>query len=295
MLTLFSIPKPFQGHIAVIQRNAIQSWTRLHPDCEMILCGDDHGTKEAAAEFGVRYIPGIARNQYGTPLVNSAFEQVEKTARHPLLCYVNADIILMGGFISAVQSVPFGKFLMIGQRWDVDLSEPIHFGTDGWEDCLKRHIAENGSLHPPTGIDYLVFPRGVMGAILPFAVGRPGWDNWFIYRARALGVPVIDATRVVTAIHQNHDYAHVGQAADSTWEGPEAECNRRLLGGWEHVFTIRDATYLLFPNKSTRVCGPFYLRRNLGTLPVPALKACKKLAYFVGAGFRVLKRRLPEA
>jgi len=37
MLTLFTIPKAFQGHTGVIQRNAIRSWTLLRPECEIIL------------------------------------------------------------------------------------------------------------------------------------------------------------------------------------------------------------------------------------------------------------------
>jgi len=27
-------------------------------------------------------------------------------------------------------------------------------------------------------IDYFVYPKGIMGDIPPFAVGRPGWDIW---------------------------------------------------------------------------------------------------------------------
>ena len=52
MLTLFTIPKAFEGHSGVIQRNAIKSWTLLQPQCEIILMGDDEGTGEAAAEMG---------------------------------------------------------------------------------------------------------------------------------------------------------------------------------------------------------------------------------------------------
>lgn len=44
MLTIFSTCKPFLGHSAVIQRNALKSWTLLHPDIEIILFGDDEGT-----------------------------------------------------------------------------------------------------------------------------------------------------------------------------------------------------------------------------------------------------------
>ena len=62
MLTSFSIPKPFKGHVGVIQRNAIQNRTLLHPDCGIILCGDEPGTEEAACKFKIQYIPQIERS-----------------------------------------------------------------------------------------------------------------------------------------------------------------------------------------------------------------------------------------
>ena len=34
MLTLFTTAKPFKGHSAIIQRNALKSWTLLDPDIE---------------------------------------------------------------------------------------------------------------------------------------------------------------------------------------------------------------------------------------------------------------------
>jgi hypothetical protein len=288
MLSLFAIPKPFQGHIAIIQRNAIQSWLRLQPKCEVILCGDDYGTEETAREFGARCIPGIARNQFGTPLINSVFEQVERTSRNPLLCYVNADIILLGSFMPAVESIHFREFLMVGQRWDLNISEPISFGADRWEDQLKKHVEESGSLHPSTGIDYFVFPRGVKWSLPPFAVGRPGWDNWLIYRARELGLPVVDATAVVTVLHQNHDYGHVKFATDETTEGPEAVRNREIIGDWGRMFTICDASHYLQPRGTVRM--PLSLKRNFRTLPVSLLRWWKRLDYLLGACGRVLRR-----
>ena len=75
MLTLFAIPKPFLGHSETIQRNAIRSWTLLQPRPEIIVFGDDDGTKETAKEFGVHYEPEIARNDYGTPLLHDLFER----------------------------------------------------------------------------------------------------------------------------------------------------------------------------------------------------------------------------
>ena len=288
---MFSIPKPFQGRIAVIQRNAIQSWIRLQPACEVVLCGDDYGTKETAREFGVKHIPSIARNSYGTPLISSAFEQVDSIARYPLLCYVNADIIFMQNLMAAVDSIPLREFLMVGRRWDINISEPISFETMGWEDRLKKQIAGDGFLHPPTGIDYFVFPRGIAWAFPPFAVGRPGWDNWLIYRARELGLAVVDATRVVTVAHQNHDYAHVKYATDNTWEGPETNRNRELTGGWGQIFTISDATHSLWPSQSPSSAACFSLKKNFRTLPVTLARPWKQMSFLWGAGCRVLRRR----
>src|SRR5713226_719892 len=57
MLTIFSTPKPFRGHIGITQRNALRSWTLLHPEVEIILFGDEAGAAEVCAEFGLRHEP----------------------------------------------------------------------------------------------------------------------------------------------------------------------------------------------------------------------------------------------
>ena len=111
MVTIFCIPKAFKGHIGIIQRNAIKSWALLHPSCEIILCADEPGTEDVAREFDTQYIPHITRNEYGTPLLNSAFETAQNKANHPILCYVNADIILMSDFLTAIQRILFKNFL----------------------------------------------------------------------------------------------------------------------------------------------------------------------------------------
>jgi hypothetical protein len=248
MVTIFAVPKPFTGHIGIIQRNAIHSWSRLHPRVEVILCGDEPGTKEMADEVHATYLPQVARNQYGTPLLDSVFEQAERAAHSRLMCYVNADVVLLGDFATAMQRIGFPRFLMVGQRWDVDITESWDFEQPDWEGGFRSLVAARGRLHPPMGSDYFVFPRNRGVATLPpFAVGRPGWDNWFIYHARRHRVPVIDVTRVVTVIHQNHGYDHVPERRDDTWEGPEADSNRSLVGPREHVYVLSDASHVLTP------------------------------------------------
>lgn len=269
MLTIFTIPKPFRGHIAVIQRNAIKSWTLLQPSPEIILFGDDEGTREVAEEFGVRHIADVAHNEYGTPLVNDLFEKAERLATHNLLCYVNADIILMSDFMQAVERIARRKrwFLMAGQRWDVELKESLHFDPQ-WEELLRAYATRNGQLYPPTGIDYFVFPRGLWGEIPPFAVGRTIWDNWLLYRARSQKALCIDATQVIMAVHQNHDYSHGAKGKQSIWEGPEARLNLQLAGGRRCIFTLQDATHLLTAKGLKKALGLLRWQRHLETTAI---------------------------
>ena len=58
MLTLFTAPKPFRGHIGLIQANAIRSWMALAPDIEVLLVGDEPGLAEAARRSASATWPG---------------------------------------------------------------------------------------------------------------------------------------------------------------------------------------------------------------------------------------------
>jgi hypothetical protein len=268
MLTIFTIPKPFQGHIGVIQSNAIRSWVSLRPACEVILFGNEGGTAEFASELGLRHVSDVECSEYGTPLVSSIFNIAQAIASYEIMCYVNADIILISDFLLAVRRVDKRPFLMVGQRWDLELKEPVDFNQAQWESWLRDQLAERGKLHPKSGIDYFVFPRGLYQDIPPFAIGRGGWDNWLIYRARSLKVPVIDATEVITAIHQNHDYSHVPGGKSAVWEGPERRRNRQLTRYGEYAFTLDHATWRLSSQGMKRALSLRHLYFHLCSVPV---------------------------
>src|ERR1043166_2524075 len=103
LITLFSAPKPFiNPHIAMIQRNAIKSWTLL-PEVEVILLGGETGLAEAATELGVKHIANVARNESGTPLISSMLQLARENSQSDLLCIINADILLMPDFVEAAK------------------------------------------------------------------------------------------------------------------------------------------------------------------------------------------------
>jgi hypothetical protein len=196
-------------------------------------------------------------NDLGTPILSSVFEVAQQRAAFPLVCYVNADIILLPDFLSAVHTVARKKprSLVVGQRWDLDVIEQLTFGDD-WVEEFASRVSREGVLHPPWGSDFFVFPRGLVGRLPDFAVGRPAWDNWMIYHARSRRIPVIDVTGVTTVVHQNHGYTHVRAGTGPAWEGVEAERNRALVGDAGKVFTLADATHRLTSGGLVRVEAP---------------------------------------
>jgi hypothetical protein len=246
MLTFFTTAKPFAGHIDIIQRNAIRSWQKLHPDVEIILMGDDAGAAEVCAEMGLRHIPAVRRNKYGTKYLADIYEQAQAAARHELVCHINCDIILKADFLSAVRKVAARdkKFLMAGRRWDVDVTAPIDFSRGDWEHRIDELAVMENRQRPPQWIDYFAFTRGLFSGEMPaFVIGRPGWDNWLLWYPLSLGVSVVDSSNVVRAVHQNHDYGYHPLGEKGVWEGEEAQENYRLHYG--KFATLDDATYVL--------------------------------------------------
>ena len=202
-LTLFSIPKAFEGHIGVIQRNAIRSWAALGPDVQVVLVGDEPGVAEAATELGTRHVSGVAVNERGTPRIDDAFARVDEVAAHPLRCFVNADVLLLDDLLPAVDSVRarFDRFLIVGETRDLDVRDAIRLDGDGRDELRRRALAE-GRSRGPTAIDYFVFTAGLFDPVPPFVVGRARFDNWLVWRARQRGA-VVDATRAVVGVHQS--------------------------------------------------------------------------------------------
>jgi hypothetical protein len=250
LLTIFTAPKPFvDPHIRIIQWNAIQSWVHLGEEVEVILVGDEPGMAEAASELGVRQLTDVARTPQGTPLVSSIFAQARRASLSPLLAYTNADMLFLPDLVQAAGQVvaQADRFLLIGQRWDLDVCELLDFST-GWDTRLRRVVQSRGRLHPPAGSDYFVFPRSCFADIPDFAVGRSGWDNWMIYYAWTTRMLTIDATPAVRAIHQSHNYGHLPGGVPH-YDLEESEANRRLAGGKAHLYLILDANWQLVDGK----------------------------------------------
>ena len=248
MITFFSTPKPFVGHIDVIQRNALRSWQQIDPDVEILLIGDDAGAAEISRELGIRHVPEVLKNSHGTKYLASIYDRAQELARYDILCHVNCDILLLDDFREGLLRVArqCESFLMAGRRWDVDIRELLDFNSGKWRAQVRELALRTNRQRPPQWIDYFAFRRGLFHKQIPeFVIGRPGWDNWLLWNARATGAQLVDASAVVHAVHQNHDYGYHPDGEKGVWEGEEAQQNYRLLEGHKKFRTLENATDLL--------------------------------------------------
>jgi hypothetical protein len=242
-VTIFTSPKPFtkNPHIDMIQRNAIESWTHLGEDVDVVIIGDEEGMEAVAAELAIKHVKEVRCNALGTPLIPALFEIARETTDSPILAFVNADVILPREFIDSAIQIHEAEehYLLVGQRYDLEITESVDFSGD-WQQRLIAESKDKGRLHGTAGSDYFIFPRKCYLEVPELVIGRAGWDNWMIYEARRRGWKTIDCTESIPVIHQNHDYSHLPNG-QIHYRLPESNDNVKAAGGFLTVFRLSDA------------------------------------------------------
>jgi len=225
-LTILAVPKAFAGHIGVIQRNAISSWTVLSPPPRHSSIRNRGRHRGSRCKPRREHETQIACNEFGTPMLDDLLRRARGFVQTPLLCYVNSDIILLQEFLDAVTVIQkqFPQFLAVAHRLNIDLEEPLDFARDGNE-RLRREIMPKGAPGNPTAIDLFVFLPNTFTNVPALTLGRACFDQWLIKDARTRGIPVVDITRVARAIHQNHEYLHIDGGQQGAYWGEEARRN----------------------------------------------------------------------
>lgn len=237
MLTLFTVPKAFKGHIGIIQANAIRSWLQAFPGAQVILFGADEGIAEFADELKIDHVPDITFSPLGAPLLDGVFSKADAMARHENLCFINSDIIFRVNGL-ALDQLP-RPYLMIGESCDAEVTEPIDFGLSDWRQGISAQAASRG----PFALDYFFFNRGLFRGMPPFRIGRARYDNWMVWRALRQGAALIDGTPILQAVHQRHDYGHLQGGRNEAYRGADAKANEELAGLWCYLYlhSVQDA------------------------------------------------------
>jgi hypothetical protein len=228
---IFTTARPFTGHIGLIQRNALGSWTRMKPRPEVLLIGTGEGYEAAAEEAGIVHLRDVEQTEYGTPLVRAMIERAEAHSSSDILGLVAADVILFDDILEVVWEAArrFERFCVIAGRRDMTIDQPIDFGDSGWRQELVE-AANSVPENSPWAGDVFFYTKGLWRGMPPFSAGRMIADNWMFKHVVRSGAELIDATNAAIAIHQNHDYPGHPKGV---WESPEAKANQTLVRSWD--------------------------------------------------------------
>ena len=246
IVTFIACPKAYTGAIAAIQQRAVRNWMAVAPGSEVLLFGDEDGTKDHAEECGARWVPDVALSPSGVPLFNSVAEQASKLARHSLHCYLNCDILLAPAFATISQTLLPHEFLGVGQR--IDMGPGVFIDPTGpGAPARLRHESSKGTLtlKTPLAIDYFLFTAGLFANLDRLVIGRGGYDNALLAYCLRRGHPIVDLTRSVMALHQFHGYSHVANGRQTVFRGEDAISNMRLHDVRRSEPGVADADYTL--------------------------------------------------
>lgn len=229
MITFLTSPKDFTGQVGLHQETAITSWLALEPNVEVFVYGGATGAADLCNRLGIRHCPDVACSSSGAPHFDAVAHHAERYARHDFQVFVNCDIMFTSSVLDVARSEALsriGTFLVVGQR--LDLAEGVVPNVKGnWHEQLLA-FAKQGqvAVHPATGKDYFMFPRGLWHNVPRITVGRGSYDDVLLAHCIRHGVTLIDATRAVPAMHLWHQYGHVAGGREEVWRGEEARANR---------------------------------------------------------------------
>jgi hypothetical protein len=212
MFNFFTCPKQENGNIGQLQQRAINSWRGLSIEKQIVLI------QETA----------IGKTVGGAPRADDIFRLARRARNKGFYVYSNADIVFDN---SLVQAVGYVVSANVGKEWLL----------------VGQTANENGTSRGAGAIDWAVFTQNAVDKDMPpFALGRIAWDNWLILQAIDRGVPVIDVSDIVKAIHLDHDYSHIAGGRDETRNGIDAQNNLEMAGGQRaHDGKITAAPYKL--------------------------------------------------
>ena len=269
MITIFTTTKDFIGEFDIIQKNALKSWRALSEDIEIILIGESIGGQEVAKNIDGKYLTKVKMSHENTPTIGGLFEIAEANGKYDILCYVNADIILPESILNVIEVLKKNKkrFLAVGHRWDLDINESIDFKRSNDTEKFWSYAKNKSIKHAPTGIDYFIFRKNTFKNIPPLTIGRPGWDNWLLWKTRRMRVPLIDLSDRIFAIHQNHSYNFKGfESKNDVLSSNDSSLNLQVIG--ENTLNLLDANYKINNGKIKKNNDPAFINRNLGKLPI---------------------------
>ncbi len=249
MLTILTSPKPFVGIDKTNQYRAINSWKKIK-NVEIFLYGDEFGIENASNDLNVQVVKNVDLSDEGMPYFNSIIHHANNVGKYNIQMYINCDILMNSTILLALELIKFNKFLLIGERIDLDEGVYIDINKNGYKNELVNNYNKSKvKFHGPTGIDYFIFTKGIWESLPKIIVGRGGYDSALLAHCKRNLIPVIDGTETIIALHQFHNYSHVTGGKKTVFFGSDAKVNNKAQGSKYSGNWVSDSDYAIKNNE----------------------------------------------
>eukprot|EP00759_Apiculatamorpha_spiralis_P004777 PhF_6_TR12897/c0_g1_i1/m.20306 len=271
VVPVFGSPKPLEVNNTLQTLLTVRAWEALSsiPHVKPVIFANDDITLASAQTIrGADVEPKFEiHSTYHQPTYRGLFQKAfDLYDNASVVVYTNSDILYTRSLVETIHAVaefynaksttdhPRWKgFMIIGQRTNIDVPKEFRIQGD-WESQL-RSWELSGETFESDAEDYFVVSRGLFDwhTVPDFVVGGVAFDNWLVNKANVMGnhdmAMVVDGTKTITAIHQNHCNEKNGNEKCSHAH-PKSDYNRELAsrhGGW----TFGKTTDVLFATERT--------------------------------------------
>ena len=231
ILTIFTTFKDSYNK-SYIYKNTIRNWGLMSPDVIPVLFTDMNESSsvvEYARQMKWHIFPVPKRSDGGIPILRHMFLEAQRLFDTPFYGYANGDILFDRGLPDTIHGLirlkkNLTNVLVVGQRknWNIKWQQNVT--------ALEEigQYAKSARLFMACAQDYFISTRnGYPWSTIPdFVVGRVAYDNWLVVTALTRKIPLVDATRTLTALHQT-DAKGVLEGSKATIE---KKINKQLAG-----------------------------------------------------------------
>ena len=244
MITIYSTFRSFEKkRYNKIQKDAFRSWMKLDPKPQIIIMGDDPGTKEVCENNGFLHIPQIETSKAGTPYVNSLIDTAEAHAENDIMLLVSGDIIIDQDTIDAARAVSASlpEFCVCARKQHVEIKK---VDNEKKIERIKWATWQAG--------DYWLHSKGIFSGMPSFLIGRHLVERW-MYRLCCNKNALVDASDIVTVLHQNHPRDFKPKHKEKDWNRKMWDENYFEVEKWKDTEWYGETCYHIGLNFANHV------------------------------------------
>lgn len=241
-----------------IQNNTLKNWGKftsfgMQPVFFTFEATRDYEETARNCGFDIYEISRV--NWHGTPFLDRMVATIMNFSLYNnsvFYGFCNGDILFdeslprtLSVIIKKISKLPAPPILVIGQRTNYKMARDWTEPETGFEHV--EEFRKNGTLFRTDAIDYFFFTRDFPTHLFKdLVIGRRGYDNYIVGKALQMQVTVVDATKTLTALHQQsqNETQFAGHA------NPDGEHNVKTIGRFNYARgqTVY-ATYETVPSK----------------------------------------------